>query len=282
MRCEGLGAALHYSLIMNRVAAELGMDPIDVAYKNDGNCGDGRDFLAEYRTRHSFPDIDGLAAVMEIGRQAADWDNKWHAPGTKKLDNGKMHGIGVGWMHGWHYDAGNADCFIEIQHDGSARILSQHPDIGVSAETTYCQFVADELGFKYEDVKHCHQDDVGPRLMSPGGSFNLTTNTFALRKAAREARKKLLEMATGTGEYEYDYTDIPGGQSLKRWAKFPNLTTEELDIRDSIIFEKANPENQVPVSDVTDLIQNYELYHGSPPGGYPDELWKQEKFLTAP
>jgi xanthine dehydrogenase molybdenum-binding subunit len=280
MRCEGLSSATHYSLIMNRVAAELGMDPIDVAYKNDGNCGDGPDFLVEYRARHGFPDVDGLTETLEAGRVAADWDNKWHTPGTKQLDNGKMHGISVGWMHGWHFDGGVGDCNIELMYDGTARILSQHPDIGVAAETTYCQFVADEIGLKYENVKHWNKDDTGPRLMSPGASFNLTTNTFALRKAAREVKRKLLELATCTGEYEKDLMDIPGGNDLSKWSKFPGLQPEALDIKDGIVFEKANPDNSVPVSTVAAMRAKMELYHGPIPGGYPDELKAESPFLS--
>jgi CO/xanthine dehydrogenase Mo-binding subunit len=279
VRCEGLGSALHYSLIMNRVAAELNMDPLDIAYKNDGNCGDGGEFLSEYKARHGFPDIDGLAAVIEPGKKLADWDNKWHAPGTKRLPNGKMHGIGVGWMHGWHFDGGVADCTIELMYDGTARILSQHPDIGVSAQTTYCQFVADEIGLKYEDVKHWHQDDVGPRLMSPGASFNLTTNTFALRKAAKEVKKQILELATCTGKYKYDLNDIPGGNDLSKWSKFPGLKPENLEIKDGVVFEKANPSNSVPVKKVAAMRSKMELYHGPVPGGWPEELKKESPFL---
>ena len=281
VRCEGLGSALHYSLIMNRVAAELGMDPLDIAYKNDGNCGDGQEFLAAYRARHGFPDVDGLTEVVEAGRQLADWDNKWHEPNTKKLANGKMHGIGVGWMHGWHFDGGVGDCTIELMYDGTARILSQHPDIGVSAQTTYCQFVADEIGLKYGDVKHWHHDDVGPRLMSPGASFNLTTNTFALRKAAKEVKKQILELATCTGKYKYDLIDIPGGNDLTRWSSFPGLAPEDLDIKDGVVFEKANPDNSVPVSKVAAKRSKMELYHGPVPGGWPEELVQESPFLGA-
>jgi CO/xanthine dehydrogenase Mo-binding subunit len=192
MRCEGLGAATHYSLIMNRVAAELGMDPLDGAYINDGNCGDDSSWVAEYRKRHGFPDVDGLTEVLEAGRKAANWDNTWHAPASKKLANGKMHGIGVQWMHGWHFDGGVGDCNIELMYDGTARILSQHPDIGVAAQTTYCQFVADEIGLKFEDVKHWHKDDVGPRLMSPGASFNFTSNTLLSEKLPVKLRGNCL------------------------------------------------------------------------------------------
>ncbi len=281
VRCEGLGAATHYSLILNRVAAELNMDPMQVAYKNDGNCGDGADFLVEYRKRHGFPDVDGLTEVLEAGKKASDWNNKWHAAGTKKLANGKMHGIAVAWMHGWHFDGGVGDCNIELMYDGSARILSQHPDIGVAAQTTYCQFVADEIGLKYEKVKHWHKDDAGPRLMSPGASFNFTTNTFALRRAAREVKRKLLELATCTGEYAKDLMDIPGGNDLSKWSKFPGLKPEALDIKDSVIFEKANPSNAVPVEKVSAMRAKMELYHGPIPGGYPEELKKESPFLAA-
>jgi CO/xanthine dehydrogenase Mo-binding subunit len=279
LRCEGLGAATHYSLILNRVAAELDMDPTEVALKNNGNCGDGSDFIAAYQQRHGFPATDGLVEVLNAGKKLADWDNKWHAPGTKKLANGKMHGIGVAWMHGWHFDGGVGDCNIELMYDGSVRIMSQHPDVGVSAETSYCQFVADEIGLKYEDVRDWHQDDTGARLMSPGASFNFTTNTFALRTAARQVKSKLLQLATTTGEYQYDLTDIPGGHDLTKWSKFPGLKPEALDIKDSVIFEKANPKNSVPVATVAAMRAKMELYHGPVPGGYPAELVKKEPIF---
>ena len=279
MRCEALGTANTYSMVMNRVAAELGMDPTEVALKNDGNCGDDSAWLAEYRQRHGFPDRDSLTECMETGKAAADWDNNWHAPGTKKLPNGKMHGIGCNWEHGWHHELSCSDCNIELLGDGSARIFGQHSDIGVSAETAYCQMVADEVGLKYEDVTHWHMDDCFAKLTPPGGAWSFTSNTPALRKASRQLKSKILQLATATGEYEYDYTDKPGGHRLAKWAKFPELTPEDLDIVDGEIFEKANPDNKVPVSDVAALTLHGWLDFGPPPGGYPQELIDNNPLL---
>jgi CO/xanthine dehydrogenase Mo-binding subunit len=142
-RCEGLASANLYSMVMNRVAAELNMDATEVALKNDGNCGDGSDWLDDYKARHGFPARDSLTECMDVGRKAADWDNKLHAAGTKKLANGKMHGIGCNWLHGWHnHESQTCDCTIEICHDGTVRILGQYCDTGVSGPSAYCQIVA--------------------------------------------------------------------------------------------------------------------------------------------
>jgi CO/xanthine dehydrogenase Mo-binding subunit len=156
MRCESQGTALAYTLIMNHVANELDMDPTKIAILNEGNCGDDREWLAEYKRRHGFPDRDSLTEVLELGKKTIDWDNKKHAPGAKHLGNGKYHGMACNWHHGWHFEQGVAACFIQILKDGTARIIGQHADIGVSAPSAYCIFAADELGFKYEDVQHCH------------------------------------------------------------------------------------------------------------------------------
>jgi CO/xanthine dehydrogenase Mo-binding subunit len=213
------------------------------------------------------------------GKNLIDWDNKWHAPGTKQLANGKMHGIGCNWSHSWHYEQGTAACFIQFMKDGTARILALHADIGVSAPTAYCMFAADELGLKYEDVKHWHMDDTGAQLIAPGGSYAMVNNISAIRKAARDARERLLELATGTGRYEYDYADIPGGHDMQKWAKFPGLKPEDLDIRDSVIFEKANPSHSASVASVTALTAQGGVSMSLLPGEFPAELIAKVPFL---
>jgi len=279
LRAESQGTAMAYSLIMNRVADETNMDPTDIAILNEGNCGDGREFLAAYKQRHGFPDRDSLVECLEAGKQEIDWDNKWHAPGTKVMANGKLHGIACNWHHGWHYEQGTAACFIQFLADGTARILALHADIGVSAPTAYAIFAADELGLKYEDVKHWHMDEVGAQLIPPGGAYATATNLPAIRKAAREAKAKLLELATGTGRFEFDYADIPGGHPIKDWCPFPGLQPEDLEIRNSVIFEKSNTNNKVPVSQVTKMMAHGGVSMSLLPGEFPPELVKEIPFL---
>ena len=85
-----------FSAVLNHVAEALGMDPTELALKNDGCEG------------HPMADLGGrrsAARVCETGtasgsvwrRARRPWSGtkKWHLPGTKKLPNGRMHGIGL-------------------------------------------------------------------------------------------------------------------------------------------------------------------------------------------
>jgi len=128
-----------------------------------------------------------------------------------------------------------------IQADGTVNIIGIRADVGVNAETTYCQVVAEELGMRTEDVFFRHQDDTYLPLMTPDGSCNLSTNGYLMQKLGRMAKQKLLDVATTTvNVIEYD---VP--------PAFPGRTPDELDIKESIIYVKADPSQRKTVEEVT-------------------------------
>lgn len=229
-RCEHLTSCFALTLVFDHVAAALGMDPIEVALKNDGTHGHDTGYLAQYKREHGFPDRDSLKECIEVGSQAIGWKEKWHLPGTRKLTNGKLHGIAFTWDHNWDDTRGTGSAAVMIENDGSVTIIGQHVDIGPNPWTPLCQIVADEIGVPFESV-HIKPwtVDTGFVLMSPDGSCNLVTNGNIVRKAARKAKQMLLELAA---------------------EKFAVAGPEELDIRNGVIFIKADPANSMPVREV--------------------------------
>ena len=128
---------------------------------------------------------------------------------------------------------------MRIERDGSVVILSLHSDIGVSAVTAYAQIVADELGVCDEDVSFRPFYDATFFMAVPGASKNLTANGYVVRKAARKAKQKLLEMVTKTGEYATHIYE-PAFQGMK---------PEELDVKDGMVYVKADPSRKVSVKE---------------------------------
>jgi len=241
VRCEQNPNTLPFSLVFGRVAAELGLDPIEVALKNDGCEGEDMAWLDEYKAAMGFQVRDSLRECVEKGKAAIDWDNKWHASGTKKLPNGKMHGIAFTWTHEWDDSAGSSETAIRIErNDGTASILSCRSDIGVNAETAYCQVAADELGMRLEDVFYRQQNDPGFFAMTPDSSTNMSVNGFAIRNAARILKRKILEAAT---------TPTAISQRGSYAPAFPGMKPEDLDIKDSVIYVKANPSNRMTLAE---------------------------------
>jgi len=229
-RCEHNPNAMALTVVFDHVADELGLDPIELALKNDGCDGKDMTYLSEYKREHGFPDTDSLRECIEAGKKAIGWDEKWHKPGAKRLPNGKMHGIAFTWNHNWDDVRGTGCAAVMIETDGTVSIIGQHSDIGLNPWTAYCQVVADELGMRVEDINTKPFDlDHGFAMMTPDGSCNLTTNASVLRKAAEKARKMLLELAE---------------------QKFEGVTAEELDIKDSVIYVKSSPENRKTVKEV--------------------------------
>jgi hypothetical protein len=80
------------------------MDPTDIAMINDGCEGDDWETVKQYRIDNMYqnPETQSLEVVIAAGKEAMDWDNKWHLPGTTQLPNGKMHGLGFMSVNSWH------------------------------------------------------------------------------------------------------------------------------------------------------------------------------------
>jgi CO/xanthine dehydrogenase Mo-binding subunit len=253
------------NLIINKVAAHLGMDPIDVQLLNDGIVPHDMAWVDEnVKKRHGMSLRDSLKEVVESGKAAFDWDNKWHPPGTRKLSNGKMHGVGFyaapSWMTGTRFgsNTGNAPG-ISLAPNGTATIFFRRTDNGQSAATTYCQIVADEIGLRYDDVKIEFKEFSHFEAQFPTASIGMSVNSFTLVVNSRAMKQLLLE-------YALKPLPVPGGfpghQPPPEPSPFSGKTIEELDIREGVIFEKANPSKTLPVSKLTYAhccdMENYE------------------------
>jgi CO/xanthine dehydrogenase Mo-binding subunit len=236
-------------IIWQKVAAALKVDPQVVCEKNQGAYGETWEELREWRTHMGFDaDRNSLKEVFAAAKKAIGWDSKWHAPGAKILPNGRYHGIGVQWSHQWTNMKRPSFASLLIHGDGTVNIMGRHADIGCNHETACCQIVADELGVPYDMVSlRPFSGAVGYELQAPGGSSNMVANGPTMVRLARKAKAMLLELACqpvnyGPAKFEREYAVKP--------ALFPGKKPEELDVKDGVIFEKANPANKIAVATV--------------------------------
>ncbi len=242
VRCEQLSNTMSFTLVMDRVATELGMDPIDVAIKNDGAKGHDMAWLTERKEEADFTPRDSLKECLEKGKAAIDWDNKWHPPGADKLPNGKMHGIAFTWTHEWDDSCGSGEIAMRVErNDGTLSILGMRCDNGVNAETGYCQIAANELGMRLEDVFYRPHTDTGFFPMCPDSSTNTGVNGWAVRHCARLLKAKIMEAATSPRAVTQRGIYPP---------HFPDMKPEDLDIKDSIIFVKADPAQKLSFAEL--------------------------------
>ncbi|MBN1570734.1 MAG: molybdopterin-dependent oxidoreductase [Acidobacteria bacterium] len=247
---HGAACCVPHNVMFDLVAAEFGLDPTEVAMKNDGCQGHDWEWITQYQKENGFPQRHSLKEIIEIGKKAIDWDRKWHAPGSRKLANGKMHGMGFTSINEWHWGAGamsfvsNSYACLMLQ-DGKVTIIGTRCDMGVDTESAYRHCVAAELGMKYEDVllQERTSDNSAYSLAQPAGSSGTVNATPQLVHAARELKQKILERAA---------TPSPGFMFAMNESSRPasNKKPEDFDIRDSMVFEKANPDRKRPVSQI--------------------------------
>jgi CO/xanthine dehydrogenase Mo-binding subunit len=245
------------NMIINKVAAHLEMDPIKVQIINDGVRGHDMAWLDEnVKKKYGMPIRDSLKEVIEAGKKSFDWDKKWHKPGTVKLANGKMHGVAFYACASWATGVrkGNTPFpGISIALDGTATIFFRRCDCGQSAPSTYCQIVADEVGLRYDDVKIEFKEYFSFDAMYPAGSMGTMTNSYGLVWNARAMKKLLLDYALKSMPVKGGY---PGFEPPPKPSPFPGKTIEELDIKEGIIFEKANPANTLPIKTLASSYVN--------------------------
>jgi CO/xanthine dehydrogenase Mo-binding subunit len=254
---HGAHACVPHGVMMDRVAADLGLDPTEVALKNDGCRGHSWDWVTRYQKENGFPQRWSLKEVIDAGKKAIGWNQKWHAPGAKKLADGKMHGLGFISINEWDWNC----CFISIAslviRNGKASIIGLHSDIGADTESGFRQCVASELGMKYEDVIVQEQRSDGGTyvLVPPGGSWGTTFVVPQLVLAARELKRKILECAVrrNPGSDIWYLAVLPSADPL-----FPNKKSTELNIKDSEVYEIANPTNKKSVKETADPFWNFE------------------------
>jgi xanthine dehydrogenase molybdenum-binding subunit len=115
-------------------------------------------------------------------------------------------------------------------------------DPGVDTESGFRHCVASEMGLKFEDtvIQERRSDNHVYHFAEPGGSYGTISTVPQLIVAARQLRQKILHYAVTPRRGEA--------------AFFPGKGLEHLDIKDSMVFERADPDNRKTVAEVADAF----------------------------
>jgi xanthine dehydrogenase molybdenum-binding subunit len=247
------------------------MDPTEVAMINDGSRGADWETVKQYRIDNMYqnPDTQSLQVVLAAGKAAMDWDSKWHLPGTKKLPNGKMHGLGFMSVNSWHgFNNMRTGCKVTLR-SGKAYIHGAWSDMGVDAAKTRALTLAASSGLKYEDIVCRHfNDELGWYTHSePGGSFATENNTGQFFIVGLDIKKDILERAVAP-------------RTQNRPPLFPDTMVDELDIKDSVVFKKANPQEKMTVEEIMGTTRvSYEPTVPARAIGYTYLMARQAHFI---
>jgi len=230
--------ALAINQAVDMLAEKLGVDPLTIWKKNHTRTGDPRrtmGFPGKTVSSEAYDElIDKGAEAIEWGRKWRGWGKPYEVTGPKKRGVGMaaaVHVSGIPFLP--------AASTIRVNHDGTAQVSIGFTELGTGCKTTFAQICAEVLGLKFEDayvVKDVDTDTVPYALMT-GASSALHVGGSVVKLAAADAKRQILEMA---------HTAPWSPDSLKKGVEKP----EDLDIKDSFIFVKADPSRRAAIKEV--------------------------------
>jgi CO/xanthine dehydrogenase Mo-binding subunit len=170
---------------IDALADRLGMDPVELRLKN---------VPAHFQGTQPVPySSSGLKDCLIEGARAFGWSETRSRPRT----GGPIRrGVGVAACM-WPNPGGPpATAILKLLADGSLTLITGVSEIGTGAKTILAMVASEELGIPLDQIQIEWADTATtPYAQVTGGSRTTVNNTPAVRAAAVEIRRQLLELA---------------------------------------------------------------------------------------
>jgi xanthine dehydrogenase molybdenum-binding subunit len=211
---------------MEDIAKVMNMDPIEFRKQNLISEG-AVDPLSGIVVR-SF----GLPECIEKGKQLIKWDEKLES--YKNQKGIKRRGLGMAifsyatgtYPHG--FEIGGAR--IVMNQDGSIQLQVGATEIGQGSDTVLSQIAAEVLGLPFDMVHIVSQQDtdITPFDLGAYASRQTFVAGAAVKAAAEEARRKVLEIAAKKVGLSIDELDIKNARIIERKLGREICTLDEI------------------------------------------------------
>jgi len=186
--------------LLDELAAKLDLDPLELRRRNyaDSDRVDDRPFSSKN--------------LAECYRRA---EQHW-----AKRDEVRARSHGP-WKHGiglasqiWYGGGGPPSyAWIRVGADGRAQVVTAMQDIGTGSRTAMAQIAAEELGVPFEHVEVSLGDSArGPFASISAGSSTIPSMGPAVRSAAADAKRQIIEIAAQRFELEERVLDLQDGK----------------------------------------------------------------------
>jgi xanthine dehydrogenase YagR molybdenum-binding subunit len=183
--------------LIDELAAKLDIDALELRRKNYASSNDGKPYSSKN--------------LMECYALAqAQWDRR-HDVRARSSGTWK-HGIGMASQIWFGGGGPPSYAWIRIGSDGRAQVVTAMQDIGTGTRTAMAQIAAEELGLPLDRVEVSLGDTSrGPYATLSAGSSTLPSVGPAVRAAAADAKRQLLEIAAQRHHLEERVLDIRDG-----------------------------------------------------------------------
>ncbi|MHB1160885.1 MAG: xanthine dehydrogenase family protein molybdopterin-binding subunit, partial [Chloroflexota bacterium] len=227
---------------MDILAERLGMDPLELRLKNyaekDPTSG------ADYSSKR-------LREAYQLGAEKIGWTSRNPRGSQDAPLASKKRGMGMASQI-WGGGGGPpAYAVIKLNPDGSAVVVTGIQDIGTGTRTGLAQVAAETLGLPVERVRVSVGDTRdAPYGPTSGGSQTLSSTGPAVRSAAEDVRRQLIDIA----------------------SQLIQLPRERIAVKDGFLFDTTSPSNRKSVAELLSSFGNLMILgtgsRGPNPEGY--------------
>ncbi len=224
--------------VMDLVAREIGMDPVEVRRKN-------------FIRKDEFPHTNLVGLTYDSGDYELSLSKALQMVGYKELrreqaekrKEGKYLGIGLSTyveICGFGPAAATApnagvglwgSAVVRLRFTGKAEVIVGSSPHGQGHETTFAQIVADALGLPLDDIEIFHGDTAtGPMGMDTYGSRSLSVDGMAVHLSAMKVREKARKLAAHLLEAAEPDVVYEGGKAYVKGAPSKAKTIQELTV----------------------------------------------------
>jgi carbon-monoxide dehydrogenase large subunit len=260
--------------IMDELAAELGLDPLELRERNwikheefpyttiAGLTYDSGNYEAATAKARELFDYDGLREEQRRRREANDPVQLGIGVSTFT----EMCGLAPSRVLGsLAYGAGGWEqASIRMLPTGKVEVVTGSSAHGQGHETAWSQIVADQLGVPFEDIRVLHGDtQVSPKGMDTYGSRSLAVGGMALVSACDKVVEKAKVIAAAMLEAAPDDLEWAPGRFEVRGDPDKNVTIGDIALA---TFAAHNlPEGVEPTidADATYDPDNFSFPHGT-------------------
>jgi carbon-monoxide dehydrogenase large subunit len=212
--------------MMDRVAGELGLDPLELRRRNVLHDDDlphttatglVYDRISPARTLEQAAELVGYDTLRDEQRRARE--------------RGRYLGIGISLYveptaRGFGF-MGTDGAVIRVEPDGKVTVYMGSGGHGQGLETTVAQVVADELGVTPDDVTLV-QGAATPYGIGTGGSRSAVITAGTARSVSNELRGKVLAIAAELLEAAPVDVELDGGRAWVRGTPSRAVTMSEI------------------------------------------------------
>ncbi|HYM68902.1 MAG TPA: xanthine dehydrogenase family protein molybdopterin-binding subunit [bacterium] len=213
---------------MELLADKLGTDPLALRRRNYADTDQvlGRGYSSKF-----------LREAYDLAAKAAGWERRSPTPSAPVAGHGKRRGFGMASQI-WG-GAGSPPAYAEIRLnvDGTAEVRIGTQEIGTGAKTALTQIAAEVLGLPVGRVTVSLGDTDLPYSPLSAGSQTITSCGPAVRMAADEVRRHLLDTA----------------------ASLLEAAPNDIRLEAGRLFVAGVPERGMTVAEVTGRMGNFTL-----------------------